>query len=126
MKRPIVLLVSLSVAACGITGPNNVTLNVHGTVTDASTGQPVAGANVHLYAPTIIFGTSDGDLASTTSDAQGHYTLTQSIKAPCLGNGFGYVVTATTSNPAEESEAATVSCSESSQTLDLALKPTTP
>jgi hypothetical protein len=126
MKPPIVLLLTLSIAGCGITGPNNVALHVQGTVTDASTGQSVAGAMVHLYAPTIIFGTSDGDIASTTTDAQGHYTLSQSIKAPCLGNGFGYVVTATTSNPAEESNAATVNCSETSQTRDLALSPVTP
>lgn len=126
MRRPIVLLLLLAATGCGITGPNNVTLHVQGTVTDASSSQPVSGATVHLYPPTIIFGTSDGDIATTTSDAQGHYGLTTSVKSPCLGNGFGYAVSATTSNPQMEADGAAIACSAGTQSVDLALKPVTP
>jgi hypothetical protein len=126
MQRPIVLLLTLAIAGCGLTGPNNVTLHVQGTVTDASTGQSVAGATVHLFPPTLIFGTSDGDVASTTSDAQGHYSLTHTVKSPCLGNGFGFAVSATTSSPAMEADGVTIDCSEAQQNVDLALKAATP
>jgi hypothetical protein len=126
VQRITVLLLALAVVGCDLTGPSDVTLNIQGTVTDASTGQAVQGATVHLFPPTIIFGTSDGDIASTTSDAQGHYALSKTVKSPCLGNGFGYVVSATTSNPALEADGMAVNCSETPQTLDLALSPTTP
>lgn len=126
MQRPIVLLLSLAVTGCGIAGPNSVTLHVQGTVTEASTGQPVAGATVHLFAPTIIFGTTDGDIANTTTDVQGRYTLSTSVKSPCLGNGFGYAVSASTTNPAEQADGKTVSCSDTPQTLDLSLSAATP
>ena len=126
MQRPIVLLLTLAVAGCGLTGPSDITLHVQGTVTEASTGVPVAGATVHLFPPTIIFGTSDGDIETTTSDAQGHYTLSHTFKAPCIGNGFGYAVSANTSSPAEKADGITVTCSETPQTVDLALSPATP
>src|SRR3954466_13122145 len=125
MQRPIVFLFSFAAVGCGITGPHNLTLHVQGTVTEASTGQPVAGATVHLFPPTIIFGTSDGDIATATTDAQGHYTLSYRVSDTCLGNGFGYAVSATTSNPVEKADAATVNCSDAPQTLNFALSAVT-
>ena len=123
MKGPTLLLLILATAGCGIIGPDKLTLHVTGTVTDASTGQAVSGAVVHLYPPTIIFGTSDGDIATTTTDAQGRYSLNQSVQSPCIGNGFGFVVVADVANPTKRSEAATVACSAATQQFDLVLAP---
>jgi hypothetical protein len=126
VRQPVVLLLLAAAIGCGITGPENVTLHVQGTVTDAATGVAVSGATVHMYPPTLLFGTSDGDITSTTSDAQGHYVLSTSVKGPCIGNGFGLAVSATTSNPNMEADAVTIECSAAQQTVDLALKPVTP
>ena len=60
--------------ACGSTEPRSNLLVFEGVVSDISTGAPIAGAS-------IAFGGGSGFVpeigASTTSDSQGRYTLTQ-------------------------------------------------
>jgi hypothetical protein len=120
MRRSILSLLIFSAAGCGITGPDKVTLHLAGTVTAQATGQPVAGALIQLYAPCIIFGcNSDQDLARTTADAQGHYSLAQSVDNPCLGNGFG--ITLGVSGTGFAGTGQQVECKASLQTLDFSL-----
>ena len=122
MRRGILSLLIFSAAGCGITGPDKVTLHLAGTVTAQATGQPVAAALIQLYPPCPIFGcNSDQDLARTTTDAQGHYLLAQSVNNPCLGNGFGIALSA--SGPGFAGAGQQVECKGSLQTIDFSLSP---
>ena len=122
MRRAILSLLICSTAGCGITGPSKVTLRLAGTVTAQATGLPVAGALIELYAPCLIFGcNNDQDLVKTTTDAQGHYSVTQSVDNPCLGNGFGLALSASGSGFAGMGEQ--VECNESHQQIDFSLAP---
>ena len=120
MTRMILLLLVASATACGITGPNQVTLHIEGTVTAQATGQPVAGAQVILYQPTIIFGADEKTLARTTTDAQGHYALTQAVDKNCIGALFGIAVSASASG-FEENGSQIGICSDAVQRIDLSL-----
>jgi len=118
----ILLLLIFSAAGCGITGPDKVTLHLAGTVTAQATGQPIAGALIELFKPCLIFGcNSDQDLARTTTDAQGHYSLAQSVDKPCLGSGFGIDLSASSTGFAPTAEQ--VECKGSLQTIDFSLSP---
>ena len=109
----------LAATACGITGSDNLTLHAQGTVTNTATGQPVAGATVVIWPPVFLIGGSSEPVASTTTDAQGRYSLSASVERNCLGNGFGYEVKA--SKLTYEDESVPLDCEGGPQQVDLAL-----
>ena len=123
MKRLAATVLLLATIACGITGPNEVTLHAQGTVTDQATGQPVSGALVQLYPPSLFFGSS-ANIATTSTDLAGHYAISASVGSACTGNGFGYVVAATSG--IRESDAAALECSGSNQIVNLTVHSATP
>ncbi len=125
MRRAILTLLICSAAGCGITEPDKMTLHLAGTVTAQATGQPVAGALIELYPPCLIFGCDDQDLVKTTTDAQGRYSVTQSVDNRCTGHGFGLALSASGSGFEEKGEQ--VQCTESHQQIDFSLaQPTGP
>jgi hypothetical protein len=68
----LVLACVLTLIACDSTAPIEKNLFFEGTISDAATGAPIAGASIsvgdgHGFVPAIV--------KSTTSDAQGRYTL---------------------------------------------------
>jgi hypothetical protein len=103
MRQGILALLFFSAAGCGIVEPGKTQLNFAGTVTAQATGQPVVGARVALF---DIFDT----YAITTTDAQGHYSLSQSIST-CVEGDFGTAVGASGIGFASKSSA--ISCSSS-------------
>lgn len=92
MRKRILPLLILMIPACGLTGPDRVRVNITGTVTSEATGQPIVGARVELEDPALDG--NDKILASTTTDAQGRYSLSASVNDNCdIGILFGlYVV----------------------------------
>lgn len=120
MRRCILTLLVLSATGCGITGPDKVTLQVAGTVTAQATGQPVGGALIELFPPCFLF-CNDQGRATTTTDAQGHYSVALSVDDPCTGNGFGFEIRASFSGFEAMSEQ--VECKGSLQHFDFSLAP---
>ena len=76
---------------------------IEGTVTDASTGQPIAGATVTV-----------GSVASTTTDSQGHYSVEVEPGT--------YTVTASADGYQSQSQTVTVQAGET-VTVNFALQP---
>jgi hypothetical protein len=126
MNARILIPLLLIVTGCGITGPGNVTLQLQGTVTDASTGLPVVNATVDLFPPALFPGSGDQDIAKTTSDAQGHYYISHSVDSKCLGNGFGFAITAESADRSMQSDGRDVGCTGVAQQIDLPLNRVTP
>jgi len=121
MGRRILALLLLSAAGCDITGPSKTTLHFDGTVTAQTTGQPVGGALIQLADPLILWGVRAG----STTDAQGHYSLTYSIDH-CIDGDAG--ITLTASGSGLTSKTLLAACTESAQRFDfsLAAAPATP
>ena|SRR5450759_2096900 len=89
-RTALTLMLIFSVAACGITGPETVTLRFEGTVTAQATGQPVAGAQILLVEPTFLgIGGVEKTRGSSITDSQGRYSLTGQVDAKCVGSYFG-------------------------------------
>ena len=89
MRRAIQALLIISATGCGITNPNGADLSFQGTVTAEATAQPIAGAQIALTDPVILYGVR----ASTTSDAQGNYSLAYSLDN-CDNGPLGVTMTA--------------------------------
>jgi hypothetical protein len=72
--RPVLTAVVITAAACGDDHDTipNTKMDYEGTVTDASDGAPIVGANVHAF--TCGFFTCSTTATSTTN-AQGRYVL---------------------------------------------------
>ncbi len=124
MRRLVATLLVLATIGCGITGADTVKLRAQGTVTDKATGQAVAGASVLIFPPVFLFGGSSAAIASTTSDAVGHYSLSAEVQSKCLGNGFGFEAKASTTTL--KSESAVLECISATQQIDFALDPIVP
>lgn len=115
MRRSVLALLTLSVAGCGITGLDSVALQFQGTVTAQATGQPVAGAQIKLY-PSIL----DDVAATTTTDAQGNYSLSQSIEG-CIEAELGLFLAASASG--FDSQGLNAACRAGLQRIDFSLPP---
>jgi hypothetical protein len=72
---PLRLASVLMLIACGSTEPIEKNLLFEGTITDAATGTPIAGAGVLLIRGNGLSLLPGPTVQSTTSDTQGHYTL---------------------------------------------------
>lgn len=112
----------LAATACGITDTGKVTLRFEGTVTAQATGQPIAGAQIRLFEPSLNFGGAPSALARTTTDSQGNYSLTQSVNDNCRAGVFPLEVEASASGFTAESEVV-AQCNGTLQRLDFALTP---
>jgi hypothetical protein len=118
MRRSILALLVFATAGCGVTD-SGITLRIQGIVTAEATGQPIAGARMNLY-PSFI----QEAAATTTTDAQGRYSLSQKIDN-CIDGDFGIFVGASASG--FDSDGANVLCNSSLQQIDFSLvPPTTP
>lgn len=102
MKRIISSLLIFAAAACGILEPGNVTLRFEGTVTAQATGQPIAGAQIKLSEVTLF--ESGAPLATTSTDAQGRYSLAHSVSDNCVGNSLGLLIGASATGFSVSSE----------------------
>lgn len=113
----------LLVAGCGIVGPDEVTVQLEGTVTAQETGQAVAGARIELFEFCLCFGESAPPLATITTDAQGRYTITKSVdERACESELFGFGVRA--SAPGFATEVAEVNrCDGGVERIDIVLDP---
>ncbi len=86
MNRVSLCLVALFVcAACSLLEPDT-TIQVQGQVTAADDGSPIAGASVELrlVVPTSIASWTSRSVGSSTTDAQGHYSLSYVKEGGCL------------------------------------------
>lgn len=126
MRRAIVLLATLTLAslnACElVTGPG-LTIQVQGTITAADDGSPIAGASVELrlVVPTSIASWTSRSVGSSTTDAQGHYSLSYVKEGGCLfvlsvnaqgftGDGVGWL------------DDPDITCTDKVQTFDFQLE----
>jgi hypothetical protein len=110
--RPLVSAVVFAVSGCTLE-PEFVQLAFEGRVTDAETGSVIAGATVSLIEALAAIPATP--LASGTSDAQGHYTLSysQCADVPVItAEAVGY-----------RPLGVAVNCQEGTQTLNLVLNP---
>lgn len=82
MRKAFLALLLVAASACGLTGPDKVTVNVVGRVTAAATGQPIVGARMVLADPALDH-TRYKTLATTTTDGQGRYSLSASVDEDC-------------------------------------------
>jgi hypothetical protein len=98
MRRAIQALLIISATGCGITNLNTADLSFQGTVTAEATGQPVAGAQVALGDPLILYAAR----ATATTDAQGHYTLSWSTDN-CVAGALGMTLSASATGFVSES-----------------------
>ena len=89
MRHAFVLLATLTLAslnACKlITGPEELTMHVQGTVTAADDGSPIAGASVRFVylEPTSILSSTLRTVDNSTTDAQGHFSLSYVKEGYC-------------------------------------------
>ena len=86
MHRISLCLVALFIcAACSILEPET-TIQVQGQVTATDDGSPIAGASVELrlVVPTSIASWTSRSVGSSTTDAQGHYSLSYVKEGGCL------------------------------------------
>src|SRR4051812_32920944 len=122
MKKWVAGLAFLGTAACGITGPDEVRLHLSGFVREHD-GAAVSGAKIELYPPSLFIGSSS-NIATSSSGSLGRYEISGSVKSPCIGNGFGYVVIATLDN--RQTDAQSVECVSADQSVDLTFPAPTP
>jgi len=115
VSRSVLALLSLAVSGCGITDSDGVALHFEGTVTAEATGQPVAGALVKLY-PSVI----QGPAATTTADAQGRYSLSQTIDH-CIEAELGLLLEASATG--FDSDGSNATCTGALQQIDFSLPP---
>src|ERR1700723_1117509 len=78
--RSIKIFLKASVAAFLFAGALAQATRLTGTVTDKTTGKPAAGDTVVLVEPM----TGMTEVAHTTTDATGHYSLNRPSNAPSL------------------------------------------
>jgi 5-hydroxyisourate hydrolase-like protein (transthyretin family) len=116
MTRSVLALLILSIAGCGITD-SGVTLRIQGTVLAQATGQPVAGARINLY-PSFI----QEAVATTTTDSQGRYSITQKMDN-CNEDDFGPYVGASASG--FDSNGVNALCNSALQQINFSLAPPT-
>ena len=123
MRRllPVLLALVLPLSACAdSTEPDDTTtLQIQGTVTNAATGAPVAGASVQIgrieYSNTPSWPTR-----RVFTDSQGRYTLSSGGKR-CSDQGLHFTVDAP--GYLHIFILPTVRCTEEAQTFNFALKP---
>ena len=111
MWKGILALLIFSASGCGIMEPDKTTINVAGTVTAEATGQPIVGAEVDLFK---FLNTQ----ATTTTDSQGRYSISQSVDV-CFEGDLGIGVGA--SGTGFVSKSVQISCTSSSQHVDFSL-----
>jgi len=102
------------------------TIQVQGTVTAADDGSPIAGASVELrlVVPTSIASWTSRSVGSSTTDAQGHYSLSYVKEGGC-GDLFSLVVNAqgfTGDHVGWLLDDPHVTCTEEVQTFDFQLE----
>jgi hypothetical protein len=126
-NKSILVLSMFILSGCGATDPDaeTVTIGVTGVVRAEATGQAIAGAAVSLRYDVIYLtggGVSDG-LASTTTDADGRYSLSYSGK--CRGPGADLAVhaSATGYSSTNLGFGISIECKDGLQTLDINLSP---
>ena len=100
----------LMLIACGSTEPIEKNLLFEGTITDAATGAPIAGAWITVGVGSAFFVST---VQSTTSDSQGQYTLAHN---GCIHNPY-IVMSAAGYYLGQEK----VGCQPGSQMLNLSL-----
>lgn len=123
MRHVSLCLVALFIcAACSILGPVT-TIQVQGTIAAADDGSPIAGASVELrlVVPTSIASWTSRSVGSSTTDAQGHYSLSYVKEGGCLfvlsvnaqgftGDGIGWL------------DDPDITCTDKVQTFDFQLE----
>ena len=125
MRHVPLCLVVPFVLACGLVGPDDTTMRVQGTVT-AADGSPIAGASVHFVynEPTSILTSILYNVANSTTDAQGHYSLSYVKEGHC-GDSLFYLA-ANAQGFAEEwigfTQDPHITCTEALQTIDIQLE----
>lgn len=122
MNRIVLSLLVLGVTACGITDADNITLRVEGTVTAIATGEPVSGATVRLIdiAEELLGG--GGGLGTTTTDAQGRYSLSVGVGDNCR-DGFVLGVGVDTQASGYRRDSREIGCHGALQRVDIPLEP---
>ena len=125
MHRVSFCLVALFVcAACSLLEPDT-TIQVQGQVTAADDGSPIAGASVELrlVVPTSIASWTSRSVGSSTTDAQGHYSLSYVKEGRC---GDLFVLVVNTQGFTGESigflDGPHLTCTGALQTFDVQLK----
>ncbi len=122
---PLCLVVPL-VLACGLVGPDDTTIRVQGTVTAADDGSPIAGASVRFvyHEPTSFVTSTSRTVDRSTTDAQGHYSLSY-VKEGFCGDSLFHLV-ANAQGFAEEwiwfTQDPHITCTERLQTIDIQLE----
>ncbi len=127
----VAILALASLNACElVTGPEELTMQVQGTVTAADDGSPIAGASVRfvyveattwpgIFGPWIVH-TVDRSI----TDAQGHFSLSY-VKEGFCGDSLFHLV-ANAQGFAEEfiwfTQDPHITCTEALQTIDLQLE----
>lgn len=84
---PLKLACFLVLIACGSTEPIEKNLLFEGTISDAATGAPIAGATISVGDGGGVSGLIPTIVQSTNSDTQGHYTLSHH---GCIHNPYVY------------------------------------
>ena len=127
MRRISLCLAFPFVLACGLVGPDDTTMRVLGTVTAADDGSPIAGASVRFvyHEQTSNFLSWINSTADrSTTDAQGHYSLSY-VKEGFCGDSLFHLV-ANAQGFAEEwiwfTQDPHITCTERLQTIDLQLE----
>jgi protocatechuate 3,4-dioxygenase beta subunit len=110
------LALSMTIAACDSAAPKFTQLKFEGTVTDAATGSPIAGATVSVADFSGSFSLFGRTLQSTVTDSQGRYTLSY---PGCVQNPYVGASAADYNFTDQE-----VSCMEAAQVLNFALNRT--
>ena len=129
--RPATILVAIltlaSLNACELfTGPKELTIQVQGQVTAADDGSPIAGASVQFvyHKPTSILSSTFRTVRRSTTDAQGHFSLSY-VKEGFCGDSL-FHLEANAQGFAEEwiwfTEDPHITCTEELQTIDIQLE----
>ena len=123
VKRIILGFLIVAATACSLS--ETATLRVEGTVTAEATGQPVAGATIEMVDVAQAFVGGSAAMASTTTNAQGRYSLTYSPDRDCFGFVLGVSLSASSSGLTTLSKGIEA-CEEDVQTVDFVLVASTP
>ncbi len=85
MRHATILVAILTLTACELVTRPELTIQLQGTVTATDDGSPIAGASVELrlVVPTSIASWTSRSVGSSTTDAQGHYSLSYVKEGRC-------------------------------------------